>query len=338
MNNKNLVNILVDFAFKKVFAGEGEKSKYLLKDFLNSILELTGTDRIKTIEYLNPFNDREHEKDKQSIMDIKVKTEADELIDIEVQISDVDDYKKRSLYYWSRLYGETIEKGKGYIELKKSIVINILDFKLIDENNKYHNVFMIKEKEDNFKFIDDLEIHYIELAKFNKQDINNLNDLEEWLLFLRECNKNGDEKILEKLKIEKEEIKMAVEIMNKLSADEKEYQQYLAREKFLMDEISKKRYAEIKRQELENKLRKAETKIKESETKIKQAEARSKEAEARSKEAEAKIKEAEAKSKEAEDKIIITIENLLKSGISDEIISASTGLSIDQINEIKRRT
>ena len=204
---------------------------------------------------------------------------------------------------------------------------------------------MIKEKEDNFKFIDDLEIHYIELAKFNKQDINNLNDLEEWLLFLRECNKNGDEKILEKLKIEKEEIKMAVEIMNKLSADEKEYQQYLAREKFLMDEISKKRYAEIKRQELENKLRKAETKIKESETKIKQAEARSKEAEARSKEAEAKIKEAEAKSKEAEakskeaeDKIIITIENLLKSGISDEIISASTGLSIDQINEIKRRT
>jgi hypothetical protein len=30
MNNNKLINILVDFAFKKVFAGEGEKSKHLL--------------------------------------------------------------------------------------------------------------------------------------------------------------------------------------------------------------------------------------------------------------------------------------------------------------------
>ena len=68
-------------------------------------------DRIEKITYLNPFNDREHEKDKQSIMDIKVETETGEKIDIEVQINDVDDYKKRSLYYWSKLYAETIEKG-----------------------------------------------------------------------------------------------------------------------------------------------------------------------------------------------------------------------------------
>lgn len=91
-----------------------------------------------------------------------------------------------------------------------------------------------------------MEIHYIELDKFNKRDIEELSDLEEWLLFLRECNPSGDDEILEKLKVEKEEIKMAVEIMDKLSADEKEYQEYLAREKYLMDEISKKRYAEYR--------------------------------------------------------------------------------------------
>ena len=293
MKNNKLINILVDFAFKKVFAGEGEKSKYLLKDFLNCILELKGADKIKTIIYLNPFNDREHEKDKQSIMDIKVKTEADELIDIEVQISDVDDYRKRSLYYWSKLYGETIEKGKGYIELKKSIVINILDFNIIYENDKYHNVFVIKEKDDNFKFIDDLEIHYIELDKFNKKDIEELSDLEEWLLFLRECNPSGDDKILEKLKVEKEEIKMAVEIMDKLSADEKEYQEYLAREKYLMDEISKKRYAEYRM----NKIKEEMNTVLEEKQK---AEAEKQKAEAEKQKAEAEKQKAEAEKQKVE--------------------------------------
>ncbi|ETI89743.1 MAG: hypothetical protein Q607_CBUC00131G0001, partial [Clostridium butyricum DORA_1] len=176
---------LVDFAFKKVFAGEGKTSEHLLIDFLNCILELEENDKIKEIIYLNPFNDRENIEDKQSIMDIKVKTELDELVDIEVQISDVDDYKKRSLYYWSKLYGESIKKGSAYYDLKKSIVINILDFNLIKENEKFHNVFTIKEKDDNFVFIEDLEIHYIELNKFKfNKDIDSLNDLEEWLLFL----------------------------------------------------------------------------------------------------------------------------------------------------------
>lgn len=320
MKNNKLINILVDFAFKKVFAGEGEKSKYLLKDFLNCILGLEGSDKIKTIIYLNPFNDREYEKDKQSIMDIKVKTEADELIDIEVQISDVDDYKKRSLYYWSKLYGETIEKGKAYIELKKSIVINILDFKIIDENDKYHNVFVIKEKDDNFKFIDDLEIHYIELEKFKKEDIEGLSDLEEWLIFLRECNPSGDKRILEKLKVEKEEIKMAAEIIDKLSADEKEYQEYLAREKYIMDEISKKRYAEIKRKELEDKIKQANEQLMNSEAKLKQSEE--------------KVKQSEEKVRQSEEMVVKLIKELLKAGISQEVISINIGLDIDEINKI----
>ena len=145
MGNR-LINILIDFAFKKVFAGSGEESRHILKDFLNSILDLKGENRIKEIIYLNPFNDRENESDKQSIMDIKVKTEKNEPIDIEVQINDVDNYRKRSLYYWSKLYGETIKKGQNYFELKKSIVINIVDFNVIEENDEYHNVFVIKER------------------------------------------------------------------------------------------------------------------------------------------------------------------------------------------------
>lgn len=94
---------------------------------------------------------------------------------------------------------------------------------------------------------------------------------------------------------------------NKLSADEKEYQEYLAREKYIMDEISKKKYAEIKRKELEDKIKQSEEKIKQSEEKIKQSE-------------------------ETVEKLI---KELLKAGISEEVISINTGLDIDEINKIK---
>lgn len=111
MNNR-LINILIDFAFKQVFAGNGESSEFILKDFLNCILELNDDDKIKEIVQLNPFNEREYIKDKQSIMDIKIKTEKDEYIDIEVQINDVDNYKKRSLYAREKYIMDEISKKK----------------------------------------------------------------------------------------------------------------------------------------------------------------------------------------------------------------------------------
>lgn len=332
MMNNNLINILVDFAFKKVFAGEGKISEHLLIDFLNCILELEENDKIKEIIYLNPFNDRENTEDKQSIMDIKVKTELDELVDIEVQISDVDDYKKRSLYYWSKLYGESIKKGSAYYDLKKSIVINILDFNLIKENEKFHNIFIIKEKDDNFVFIEDLEIHYIELNKFKfNKDIDSLNDLEEWLLFLKECGPSGNEEVIKKLKEKKEEIGVAVEIMNKLSADEIEYQKYLAREKYLLDEISKKKYAEYKMNKIKEELNDAMIKKQ-------QAEAEKQKAEAEAKRAEAKIKNVETEKQKAEEiiKEMLVMQLRMKfKYISKEYEEKILNLSMEKIEQIR---
>lgn len=341
MNHK-LINILVDFAFKKVFAGEGEKSKIILKDFLNSILELKDRNRIKEIIYLNPFNDRETERDKQSIMDIKVKTERDELIDIEVQINDVDDYKRRSLYYWCKLYGETLTKGKYYYDLKKSIVINILDFNLIKENDKFHNVFLIKEREDNFVFTDDLEIHYLELNKFKEnKEVEKLNDLEEWITFLKECSPDGDMKVVDKLSQNKEEISVAVDIMNKLSADEMEYQRYLAREKYLMDEMSKKKYAEYKMNKVREELEAAEKerdRVKEEKSRVEEEKNRVKEEKSRVEEEKNKIEEEKNKIEEElksvkKELVIAMIKNKLGS-LSKEYEESISNVTMEQYEKI----
>lgn len=122
---------------------------------------------------------------------------------------------------------------------------------------------------------------------------------------------------------------------NKLSADEKEYQEYLAREKYIMDEISKKKYAEIKRKELEDKIKQANEQLMNSEAKLMDSEAKLRESEEKAKQSEEKAKQSEEKVRKSEEKVEKLIKELLKAGISEEVISINTGLDIDEINKIK---
>ncbi|MEG2918432.1 MAG: PD-(D/E)XK nuclease family transposase [Clostridium sp.] len=188
-----------------------------------------------------------------------------------------------------------------------------------------------KEREDNFLFIEDLEIHYVELNKFNfKDDIDNLNDLEEWVVFLRECSPSGNIDIIEKLSKKKEEIGEAMAIMNKLSADEAEYQQYLAREKYLMDEMSKKKYAEHKMKLIEEKLKVAEDQVKEAEQ---QAKAIEQQAKAIEKQAKAMEQQAKAIEQQVKEVLICQLKRKFNN-ISDEYISRIFNAPIEITNKI----
>ena len=122
------------------------------------------------------------------------------------------------------MYAETIEEGESYTNLKKSIVINLMDFNIIDETKRYHTIYSIKEETEGFKLTDDLEIHYIELKKFEKQmeEINDkeLKGIELWLTFLKKTGEEGTENLLNNLIERNETIKMAKEMLEKISADE----------------------------------------------------------------------------------------------------------------------
>jgi len=165
-----LMDPKVDFAFKQIFAGNQVESKIVLLAFLNTVLAEQNDDLITDIVYLNPYTEKTYAEDKQSIMDIKVRTQADEFINIEIQVRHSDHFRKRSLYYWSTLYGEQIVEGEAYYKLKKCIVINILNFNLLQETTHYHSVFTAQEKANNFPLIDDFEIHYLELPKLKMSD------------------------------------------------------------------------------------------------------------------------------------------------------------------------
>jgi predicted transposase/invertase (TIGR01784 family) len=152
----------VDIAFKKIFGVE--ENKDLLISLINSIV--SEGDRVVGVDILNPYNPRNFRNDKLSILDIKARCHTGNLYNIEIQISDEGDYDKRALLYWAKLYAEQLKKSEDYSTLNKTIGIHILNFTSIPEVNKYHNVFQLMEKESKVHHFKDMELHTIELNKF----------------------------------------------------------------------------------------------------------------------------------------------------------------------------
>jgi len=239
-----LLNPMSDLVFKAIFGREQVECKEILMDFLNAILGLKGEEKITSLIYQNPFNLQKYEEDKLSILDIKVETNKGEIINIEVQLRNADDFRKRSLYYWSKIYAETINSKEHYETLKKTIIVNLVDFNLLEDTNEYHSEYRLLEKTSHKLLNDDLSIHFLELPKFKMVD--NKKEMDEsdyWLTFLKD---GENEEVLAFLRERSEKIKMAVDMLEKVSADTLMREEYNAREKARLDEISRINYAKSK--------------------------------------------------------------------------------------------
>lgn len=156
-----VINPRVDIAFKKIFGVE--ENKDLLISLLNSIV---GTkDQIADLIILNPYNAKNFQNDRLSILDIKAQGIDGKRFNIEIQISDEADYDKRALYYWAKLYTEQLKKADDYSLLSKAIGIHILNFTSISEVEEYHNVLNITETKNKLQYFKDLELHTTEIIK-----------------------------------------------------------------------------------------------------------------------------------------------------------------------------
>jgi len=241
-------DLKVDFAFKQLFGNE--KNKDITVVFLNAILKRTGRQAIKEIAFSNLEVGGEYQDDKQSRLDILVKTQDNEFINVEVQLADQYDMVKRTLYYWSRVYNLQLKKGKGYRTLLPTIAINICNFSLFDQTKRFHNTFHLYEQEEQFRMDDVMEIHFIEMNKFIKlwyeKQLDPLDDvLARWLLLLGMVDArkkkvyNEIYQRLEELALEDKNLQDAFGVWQDLSRSWEEKLAYESRLKYIMDEGAK---------------------------------------------------------------------------------------------------
>ena len=241
---RTLLNPQIDFVFKKIFGTE--KNKPILIDFLNAVIKPVNP--IQEVEIKNNDIDKEFIEDKFSRLDIKATTNNKEHINIEIQVKNEYNMIQRTLYYWSKMYSEQIQNRENYDKLERTVCINILNFKYLD-NEKYHNAYRLKELSTNEELTDLEEIHFIELPKFdeignknNIDDIEKIDALEKWLEFLKEPESNA----VRQLELNDEVLKQAKTELYRLSMDSEERERYNMREKAIYDEISALENAEKK--------------------------------------------------------------------------------------------
>ncbi|AIQ29306.1 hypothetical protein P40081_14950 [Paenibacillus sp. FSL P4-0081] len=227
----DLLDPRVDFVFKRIFGSENNKD--VLLAFLNRIFTEAGEPPLTEIILMNPYTDKDDPLDKQSIFDVYAKTSEGKLIDIEMQLFNKYDIEKRTLFYWSKRYASQLSEGDKYPELKKCVMINILNYSFL-KNDQYHNVFHLREDLTGVSLIDDIEVHFLELPKLDERSVPSEGGLINWLLFL----KGADTSHWEVLKMNEPGLEKAMDTLQYLSQDSDARRLYEARQKYLHDEAS----------------------------------------------------------------------------------------------------
>ena len=184
--NKKPFNALNDCFVRYFFTDKGGEK--VLLDFINAVMISADMKTFKAVEILNPFNLKRHYKDKETIVDVKYITKNGTVLIIEVQLSGNSRFPERILYYWSANYSKLLKKGEQYEELNPVISINLLNFNLSKKNDNVHSCYMIYDTKNKNLLTDHLQIHIIELKKFNFKNNNLSKDLNYWLGFFTTKN------------------------------------------------------------------------------------------------------------------------------------------------------
>ena len=173
------LNLKNDIIFKAFFAKQGNE-KYL-KSFLEALLKK----KIQEIEVMRRSKFTSNEKeDKLGRIDIKATINKNEIINIEMQLKNQHDMEKRSEFYGAKLVTNQLEKGKKYIKLKPVILINILNYNLLEVPEYCTKTVTVAEKHREYEVVKDITYYFIELPKFRKSKPRLANMLEVWLALI----------------------------------------------------------------------------------------------------------------------------------------------------------
>ena len=286
-----------DIAFKKIFGDENHKN--LTINFLNNVLNLSGSREIRNVTFKETAKLPDRIKGKKVYFDVYCIDKGNNHYIIEMQSLNEYNFVERSEFYIARALMLQLDKGKDYQTLLPVVFVGIVNFSLFDElNSSKHIDFKHQDVISHYSMRNDVtgeqlkksrqSLHYIELSKFNK----NLDQLEtltdKWFYFFKYARTLQD--VPKPLK----DLTEAFNILDSLQWNETDLQDYT-----------------VKQETIDRERRQQEGSYQEGINKGAQ--------------------EARREEKEA-----VAI-NFLKMGISSEMIAQGTDLTIEQIDTLRKK-
>lgn len=225
----NKLNLKNDIIFKTFFSRKGNEE--FLIDFLNSLLKI----EIKSIDIRQEENlEQLSVSEKGGRLDLQAELNNGILVDIELQIRNNKDMMQRTSFYAAKLLSKETKRGTDYKDIKQVIVINLLDYEMLDFDEYISETAIVLNKHRDFEVLKEFKWYFIEFPKLKRQNLDMNEKINQWLAFIYDYNKE-----LIKVAEEKNSIfQKARAELNNLIADPKVRRMAELREKWEMDRIN----------------------------------------------------------------------------------------------------
>ena len=232
---------LNDFLFYKIMGEKGDEVQLL--GFLNAVLGKTGEDRFSSVEITeNKFLSPEVIGNKGSILDVRAVLQGKTRVNIEVQVRNRHNIDRRSLFYWSREYTESLEEGQDYKDLPDVIAVNIVNFNYPPVRNSHTRFHLREDLDHDLVLTDALEIHFLNMVQYRKQRKKILldNPLNRWLVWL---DAGSPPELIEEVAMMDSAIDAAIKKLDFVTRDKEFLRYYHMRQMALSDYNSEMEYA-----------------------------------------------------------------------------------------------
>ena len=285
-----------DFIFKMIFGSEENKS--ILISLLNSILK--ERPYIKDVKLENNEISKIFKDSKSSRLDILAVDDNGIKYDIEMQCRKTKDIPNRAVYYASKLFTKDLKENDDY---NKSRVISIWIFaeNVTNRKSAISEALMTFQpnKEDKYEILtDNIRIIYLELRKYLINSYNYNDKLTKWVDFLTNPIK------LDRNTVEDKDIEKAIKTLDYISTNDEE--------RLIIDKIIEGRNDYYSAKNIAREEGREEGLKEGKEEGLK-----------------------EGKEEGLKEGKIEIAKNMLKLNIDINIISQSTGLSVEEINKLK---
>jgi len=187
------INPLVDFSFRKIFGSDPNKD--ILIAFLNEIFR--GRKRIADLVYNKNEHDGENEEEARAVFDLLCTGDQGERFIIEVQHSKPVNFKKRGIYYTSRLISEQAVKGQvknWQYDITEVYFVAVLETTsdLNTGTDRYIHDACLCYRDTGEIFYEGLGYTYLDLPNFVKTEEECVSEMDRWLYWLKHLHETDE--------------------------------------------------------------------------------------------------------------------------------------------------
>lgn len=206
MSSTKYINPMLDWSFKKIFGTDPNKD--LLIAFLNEVFK--GRKKIVDLVYNKTEHHGNNKKEGSAIFDLLCTGDKGEKFLIEVQNGKPVNFKKRAIFYTSRLISEQAPKGEmdtWKYDITEVYFVAILE-KTLEVQERYFRDICLCDRDTGEIFYDELGYTFIELSKRRSPHENKNNkkqheyfvktsnelesELDRWLYYLKHLSEMDD--------------------------------------------------------------------------------------------------------------------------------------------------